>query len=102
MGIILRALNLFCVGRATEQSGRSSLRKCVPECTYRGAGFCPEHRDFFREGDEYEWLFAPYSAFTVLSVKWRCGTDAQPHKIKIMVMADNKDTTDHILCSPWA
>ena len=34
--------------------------------------------------DEQEYLFAPYSAFTVLSVAWNAGTDAEPHVIELL------------------
>ena len=32
--------------------------------------------------DEQEYLFAPYSTFTVRSVQWNAGSDAEPHVIE--------------------
>ena len=40
--------------------------------------------------DEQEYLFAPYSAFTVLSAKWNAGTTADPHVVELLAAHDNK------------
>ena len=38
---------------------------------------------------EAEYLFAPYSAFTVLSVSWTAGTIADPHRVELFAAPDN-------------
>ena len=38
---------------------------------------------------EEEYLFAPYSAFTVMSARWNAGTTAAPHEIELLAAADS-------------
>lgn len=52
--------------------------------------------------DEDEWLFAAYSTFEVLDVKWGAGTMSDLHRITLKVMIDNKDESGYLPCSPWA
>ena len=52
--------------------------------------------------DEQEYLFAPYSAFTVLSVRWNAGTDASPHVIELLAAADNKEAAEDLPLAPWS
>ena len=51
---------------------------------------------------EEEYLFAPYSAFTVLSVQWKAGTVAEPHEIELLAAADNKREPEDLPLAPWA
>ena len=52
--------------------------------------------------DEQEYLFAPYSAFTVLSTKWGDGTAADPHVIELAAAPDNKGPSEHLPLAPWS
>ena len=40
---------------------------------------------------EAEYLFAPYSAFTVVSAAWNMGTSLDPHVIELEAAVDNKE-----------
>ena len=51
---------------------------------------------------EAEYLFAPYSAFTVLSAEWRAGTDVEPHVIHLLAAVDNKEEPEDLPLAPWA
>ena len=51
---------------------------------------------------EEEYLFAPYSAFTVLSVQWKAGTVAEPHEIELLAAADNKREPEDLPLAPWS
>ena len=48
---------------------------------------------------EAEFLFAPYSTFTIKSVKW--GDGGKPHKIKIRAATDNSTKPEDLPLSPW-
>ena len=50
--------------------------------------------------DEHEYLFAPYSAFTVIKSTWNEGTDASPHVIELMAAADNKLQPEDLPLAP--
>jgi hypothetical protein len=39
---------------------------------------------------ENEFLYAPYSVFTVIAVSWRGGTDDDPHVITLEAAIDNR------------
>ena len=49
-----------------------------------------------------EYLFAPYSAFTVLSAEWRAGTVAEPHVIELLAAVDNKEAPEDLPLAPWS
>ena len=54
---------------------------------------------------EVEYLFAPYSAFTVLSAEWNAGTTAEPHVIELLAAVDNKDrqeAPEDLPLAPWS
>ena len=51
---------------------------------------------------EEEYLFAPYSAFTVLSVAWNAGTTADPHVIELLAAVDNKAEPEGLPLAPWS
>ena len=52
--------------------------------------------------DEQEYLFAPYSAFTVVSTKWGAGTSADPHSIELLAAPDNKVVSERLPLAPWS
>ena len=52
--------------------------------------------------DEQEYLFAPYSAFTVLSIAWNAGTDAAPHVFELLAAADNREAREDLPPAPWS
>ena len=52
--------------------------------------------------DEQEYLFAPYSAFRVLSTNWNTGTSADPHVIELLAAPDNKAVSEHLPLAPWS
>jgi len=51
---------------------------------------------------EEEYLFAPYSAFTVLSAAWKAGTAAEPHVIELLAAVDNKAEREDLPLAPWS
>ena len=52
--------------------------------------------------DEQEYLFAPYSAFTVRSVQWKAGSDADPHVVELEAAVDNKAEPEDLPLAPWS
>ena len=53
------------------------------------------------EGEE-EYLFAPYSAFTVVSATWNLGTSLDPHVIELHAAVDNKEEPEDLPLAPWS
>jgi hypothetical protein len=51
---------------------------------------------------EQEYLFAPYSAFTVISSKWGAGTNEDPHVIELSAAPDNKAAPEDLDLAPWS
>ena len=49
---------------------------------------------------EYEYLFAPYSVFTLVSVKWSA-TLLKPHEFTIRAAQDNKEEDESLPLAPW-
>ena len=49
---------------------------------------------------EGEYLFAPYSVFTLVSVAWSA-TQEQPHNITILAANDNKEEDENLDLVPW-
>jgi hypothetical protein len=52
--------------------------------------------------DEQEYLFAPYSAFSVLSATWNAGTVANPHVIELLAAVDNRTEPEDLPLAPWS
>ena len=52
--------------------------------------------------DEQEYLFAPYSVFTVLTATWRAGTDTDPHLIELLAAPDNIGPSEKLPLAPWS
>lgn len=51
---------------------------------------------------EDEYLFAPYSVFTVLSSTWNAGTTADPHVIELLAAVDNRAEQERLPLAPWS
>ena len=51
---------------------------------------------------EQEYLFAPYSTFTVLSATWNAGTDADAHVIELRAAVDNRAEPEDLPLAPWS
>ena len=51
---------------------------------------------------EKEYLFVPYSAFTVLSASWNAGTLEDPHVIELLTAVDNKAKPEDLPLAPWS
>ena len=51
---------------------------------------------------EEEYLFAPYSTFTVASAKWSSGTDQDPHVIELCAAPDNMAMAEDLDLAPWS
>lgn len=51
--------------------------------------------------DEWEYLFAPYSAFTVRAVRWSAGDTADPHVIDLDAAPDNMEVPEDVPLAPW-
>ena len=51
---------------------------------------------------EAEYLFAPYSAFTVLTVTWNAGSVSHPHQIELLAAVDNKEEPEDLPLAPWS
>ena len=55
-----------------------------------------------QEYGEQEFLFVPYSAFTVEAVQWvRAPTPEAPHRIAIFAANDNKAESEDLPVAPW-
>jgi hypothetical protein len=52
--------------------------------------------------DEQEFLFAPYSVFTVERAEWNAGTVEKPHVIELKAAADNKAEPEDLPLAPWS
>jgi hypothetical protein len=52
--------------------------------------------------DEQEYLFAPYSAFTVRSARWAAGTNDDPHVIELDAAPDNVGPSEDLPLAPWS
>lgn len=50
---------------------------------------------------ENEYLFAPYSVFTVVKVKWTTGKGGDPHIIELLASPDNAEP-DTLVLAPWS
>ena len=50
---------------------------------------------------EDEYLFAPYSVFSVREVNWRAGTIGDPHVIHLDAAADNELEPLDLPLAPW-
>ena len=65
----------------------------------------PQHRCLhvnLLEGDEQEFLFVPYSTFTVEAVQWsRRPTLAKPHHITIFAANDTRAAPEDLPVAPW-
>ena len=53
-------------------------------------------------GGENEYLFVPYSVFTVRSARWRAGTAADPHVVELLAAVDNKQAPEDLPLAPWS
>ena len=52
--------------------------------------------------DESEYLWAPYSVFTVASTKWSSDPEyLQPHEINLVAALDNLREEEDLPLSPW-
>eukprot|EP01048_Picozoa_sp_COSAG05_P016214 COSAG05_NODE_2060_length_3626_cov_4.535583_1_plen_657_part_00 len=51
---------------------------------------------------EQEYLFAPYSVFTVLKAQWNAGTSSDPHQITLLAAVDNKEESMDLPLAPWS
>ena len=49
---------------------------------------------------EHEYLFAPYSVFTLTSVKWS-DKRSEPHEFTIQSALDNKEEDKNLPLAPW-
>jgi hypothetical protein len=52
-------------------------------------------------GGENEYLFAPYSVFTLVSVKWSAKELIFPHEFTILAARDNKEEDEDLPLAPW-
>ena len=53
--------------------------------------------------NEAEFLFAPYSAFTVVSATWSGSPHwTRPHEVVLAVAPDNKDAPEDLPLAPWS
>jgi len=52
--------------------------------------------------DEKEYLFVPYSVFTVRSAQWNAGTETDPHVIELNAAPDNKQCPLDLPLAPWS
>ena len=52
--------------------------------------------------NETEYLFAPYSVFTVKSVRWSSIADEDnPHIVELEAAIDNRRHKDNLPSAPW-
>ena len=50
--------------------------------------------------DKEEYLFAPYSVFTLQEVKWSAKL-SKPHEFTILAACDNKEEDENLPLTPW-
>ena len=50
---------------------------------------------------EEEYLFAPYSVFTVRAVAWNAGTAREPHVVDLDAAIDNAEEPEDVPLAPW-
>ena len=50
---------------------------------------------------EEEFLFAPYSVFTLESVRWAASKD-ESHRIVLVAAHDNKRESEDLPLAPWS
>lgn len=50
---------------------------------------------------EKEYLFTPYSVFTVAKVCWNAGTASAPHEIVLLAASDNTAESGDLPLAPW-
>ena len=50
---------------------------------------------------EHEYLFAPYSVFTLVSVKWSEQDLINPHEFTVQAAHDNKEEDECLPLTPW-
>ena len=51
---------------------------------------------------EQEFLFAPYSVFTVASTEWSANpVDDAPHVIHLLAALDNRKESEDMPLAPW-
>ena len=50
---------------------------------------------------EQEYLFAPYSTFSVIRSTWTSGTVSDPHRIVLLAAVDNKNEPEDLPLAPW-
>jgi hypothetical protein len=50
---------------------------------------------------EHEYLFSPYSVFTLVSVKWSAHDLTKPHEFTIRAARDNKEEDECLPLTPW-
>ena len=51
--------------------------------------------------EEAEYLFAPYSVFTLVSVKWSAAKVIKTHEFTIRAAHDNKEEDENLPLTPW-
>ena len=51
---------------------------------------------------EEEYLFAPFSVFTVLRATWTSGTANNPHLVELQSAVDNQAECEHLPLAPWS
>jgi hypothetical protein len=88
------------IGRSTMPSKAKWLVRIDPEYKCRHVNLVT--RRVADLEDEQEYLFAPYSAFRVLSTNWNTGTSADPHVIELLAAPDNKAVSEHLPLAPWS
>lgn len=83
--------------RAFQESGRKPVVLWRVHLDRRGPSdfrYRCKHVNLVRHSNvagEEEYLFVPYSVFTVEAVLWRRGDDREPHVIDIRAAVDNRD-----------
>jgi hypothetical protein len=74
-----------------------------PDCETNPANRC-KHVNLVKSTEvagEHEYLFAPYSVFTVLGAEWRAGTASEPHIITLEAAVDNACESQALPLAPW-
>mgnify|MGYP007078108311 CR=1 FL=1 len=71
-----------------------------PSLPYRSLTLDPDDPNY---GFEDEFLFAPYSGFIVVRVRWQDAPTAdRPHEIVLRAVANNSDIGEDAPLAPWA
>ena len=89
--------------KANKNRSRALWRVTFDRRGKKNAKYRVQHMSFVSKTlikGEGEYLFAPYSVFTLVSVKWSAKIK-EPHHFNILAAVDNQDEGEDLPLAPW-